>query len=290
MTVLSVNPMRVEMPSAASTGERSYVVTYQVITNDANDGPITVRDTAGIPFVNSTFTYGNDFDNGVYAVAYTVTPRAPIESRYVWDVAVTFSSTPSRRNDQYEDDPVSQSPIISGGGVRFSKIVEQDKDGSPIVNSVNDIITGIEKDDDRPTLRIQQNFNTIDLDQYATFASSVNSGTFFGLSARKWKMSHPRWEQRFRGNDTGYYTVTFEFEARSETWDLPLYDRGHFYLDAQANKKRFMAGNIIQSSPQNLDGIGGVQPANLSPADAPNSPYKLYAEKDFALLGIPIAL
>lgn len=291
MTVTRVDYLGTENTSSDSTGERSFVSTYQVITDSLLDGAIIARDATGIPFVNATLNAQDIFDNGVFADAYSVGYKDREASRLVWIVTVTFTSNPRRRNDTYEDDPVNQAPIISGGGVRFSTIVEQDRDGNPLVNSVNDIITGIEKDDDRPSLRIQKNFQTIDLNQFAEYSNSLNDATFFGLSAGKWKLSHPRWEQRFRGNSTPFYAVTFEFESKSETWACSKYDRGHYYLDAQGNKKRFTdSGGIVQSSPQNLDGTGSPQPGNLLPADAPNSPFDLYAEKDFSALNIPTSL
>ena len=203
MALTDVNWVDCEMLSGTAEGERSYLSTYQAISDDPQDGPLTVTTSPLLPSFTDHLVAGNDVDFGVFPVNYKA--KRPIRTnRLNWEVYITFSTKGTKRHESYQDDPVLQAPIVSGGGVRFSRITMHDKDGNAITNSAGDVVVDVEMDDDRGTLRIQKNFATLELAQFHEFKNTVNDATFWGLGPREWKMSFPRWEQKFRGNNTSY--------------------------------------------------------------------------------------
>lgn len=275
-----------------AAGEREYETVYQCETDSRQTTPIECRDHADIPNRDQHYVFYNSFDLGAFPVDYKVNYKDA--SLLVQLVTVLFSSRSMRRHQEDQDDPVDQDPIISGGGTDFRRVPTKDKDGNPIITSAGEPITDLQVDDSRATLFIQKNFNTIDPDQYAEFTNAVNTQTFFNRSARKWKLRKPRWQQRFRGDDTPFYTVTFEFDAapthgNNKTWDLDILDRGTYYVDNNGAKHRFQDAKGRDLRMGNLDGSGdkladGIDPVHIVPA------FRYYPEKDFADLNIPTSL
>ena len=274
------------MPIANSAGERSYIAQYIVQTDSKNDGPITVRDAPTIPAVNDPFGWGNDFDFGAYATDYSCELKQSDDSYRVWIVSITYTTRSTKRNDDYQDNPTDKPAIISGGGIRFTRPVTEDTTLNPIATSAGEPLTDVFIDDSRNVLRIQKNFTStdFDLDNLSTFADCVNADTFFGRSARKWKMDPIEWEERYLGTDSvPFYTVTFRFQGRNDTWDLKVVDRGSYYNDANGNPTRFKANGIVLPK-GNLDGDGGELDAGL---DVVHKTYEVYLDRDFSTLGIP---
>lgn len=272
--------------NATIEGERNYVATYQGISDTATDTSWDIINDALVP--NRTTSHPSDA--GAFPVMYRAKRPNRIQLLH-WEIQIDFSTRGTKRHDEYEDDPVLQSPIISTYPIRFSRATMHDKNGDAIVNSAKDIIADVEMDDYRWGLRIQKNFNTIDETQYRDFTNSVNSATFFGLAAKNWKMGGPRTEVKYRGNNTPYYQVTFEFETSSEVtgnWDKRLVDRGIYQIVNGTRTRCTDNEKRPASMPQNLDGGGeqlgpGIEPVNIVPD------FELYESKDFGLLGIPTA-
>ncbi len=292
MALTSVTEISLELLTGTPEGERSYLATYEAISDDPGDGPLTVTTDPLLPSFQDSLSFGNDFDDGAFPVNFAAKHKNVTQSRLVWRVFITFSTHYTRRHQDYEDDPNDNNVLISFGGVRFSRVTSVDKNGDGILNTAGGLITDVEMDDYRFTLRIQKNFPSVDLDSYRQFTNRTNSQTFFGLGPRKWKMAAPRGEMRFRGNeDTPYYAITFEFETSSEpdhdTWDRRLIDRGLFEIDTQGNESRITdEKGRPYSTPQLLDGFGGKQtPGGGTVPIAPD--FELYDDFDFALLDIP---
>lgn len=292
MTVVSVTSTGCTMPNRTATGEREYINRYRVITDNPNDGPLTVTNAAGIPARNSSWTFGTDVDLGAFAKSTTADYENEQKSRQVWIVTVRFSSFSERRNDDFEDDPLNQAPIISQSAQTFRKPAERERGGtlSFFTNSAGEQIPDVQVDDSRELLRIQINKPTINHAQHRDFADAVNNAPFFGLPAKKWKMSAPVWEQRWRGQASGtgtpYYIITYEFESREETWDVRLRDRGTYYLGPGGVETQKRVNGVIVDF-VDLDGLGGELATG---ADPEYVTYEYYPQRDFSLLGIPTSL
>jgi hypothetical protein len=190
-------------------------------------------------------------------------------------------------DETFSDDPLAKPPVIRGHGVRFQEPVRKDKDGDDVVNSAGDFFDGLLKDSSRRTLTIQKNLPGIDLAQFDEYTDCLNSTTFFGLAARKWKMAPPQWEQHYLGNSQPYYSVTFTFEA-SKDYDPEPVDRGPRYKDGSTVKYFNDDVGVSAGGLGNLNGSGGK--LSLGSALQYEGPFEVYDEKDFADLDIPTEL
>jgi len=298
MAASTVKTLESSNPTSSSDGTREYTIVYEVTTTDKNDGPITARDATGIPSVNDSYTFGNDYDNGAYATSYSVQLKhSAADHKRSWLVTVTFSSRAARRNDAAKnDDPLDDDPIISGGFVTDRESVTKTSTGGDVVNSAGDFFEGLEKDLSRPTLTIQKNYGTLDLTNLTLYQDAVNDATFFTLAAHKWKLTNVRWQQQFRGDSSPYYAITFEFHGNGGDWKSKPVDRGFRYLTTGGERLNFVDESSPPqptNEPGNLDGSGAIlgSTSALVYYDGQGgnpSPYKIYTERDFSTLGIPI--
>lgn len=284
MVATQARPLYAECVSASSNGQRRFMAYYQVETTDKNDGPITARDAPGVPVVNDTFVFGNDFDNGAYATEYTARLENPGATRKKWTVSVLFDSRETRRNDdQFLENPLDRPAIISGDGLRFTVMTDKDANGQDITNTAEDLLPQ-EKDASRQILRIQKNQASVNLETFRSYTDSLNNASFFGLSAGKWKMGPPNWEQVFQGSDTAFFRVIYEFEANLDGWGVEPIDQGFYYISN--NVKRVMDDD--EGNPTNAMGYletGDKLTTGLPPQRLPE--IALYPQKDFSALNIP---
>lgn len=296
MPVSSVTPLWSDSPRSSLDGYREYIAAYQVVTDSPLDGPVTARDAPGIPVINSPYLFGTDFDYGAFAKEYSIQYKSnPDDHKRLWLVTVRYDTEPIRRGeDEYLNDPIDEPPIIGGSFLTDRVAITSDKDGNPVANSAGDQFEELERDRSNLTLTIQKNFDEWDLTRHNEFIDTVNSTTFFTLSARKWRLTNIRTQQLFRGDSTTpYYQVMFEFVANYDTWDFKPADRGWYYLSTGNEKLAFRDAKGFQlNAPGLLDGSGGqlASTSNVVYFDGAGgnpSAFRVYPEKDFADLGIP---
>lgn len=296
MAIISVNPLFAENSRSSLDGFREYVAYYQVQTDSVLDSCIVVRDAPGIPIINSPFVFGNDFDYGAFAKEYSVQLKSnPDDHKRLWIVTVRYDTEPIRRGeDQYLDDPIAEPPVIGGSFVTDRIAVTSDRNGDPVANSAGGQFEDLERDRSNLTLTIQKNFDEWDLTTHVEYIDTVNSSTFFTLSARKWRLTNIRTQQLFRGDaTTPYFQVMFEFVSNQDTWDFKPADRGWYYLSTGNEKLVFRDAKGFQmNAPGLLNGSGGqlASTANVVYFDGAGgnpSAFRVYPEKDFANLNIP---
>jgi hypothetical protein len=124
----------------------------------------------------------------------------------------------------------------------------------------------------------------------------------WGLSKRCVKLSNLTWERKMYGTCTFYYTRSFEFDIRFESFDPELVDSGFKCLrgkwidgvwttDGSADRN-----NPWTSKPSRREREGGRVFLNgygtliAAGADPYTKVAKLYEETDFFSLGIPSSL
>ena len=258
MSVTSANKYTTAQTRADST-TRSYVITYKVVTDDKNDGPITARN--GILAEGTTYSYGNDSDAFAAFAGYgAIRLQEEGDSWKVWQADVMFSTQPPESCTlNIGEDPLNAPPIISFGGVREQRIADKDRLGALIVNAAGDPrlaelyrlvdpyyyrhrltmpkfvlnaagdqFDDLFRDDTRQELVIQLNQPSYDPLQMDEFTDSVNAGSFFGLDKRKWKMEAPRAVTRYQANCNAYFQVTYRFLSNNgpHGWDAAPANRG----------------------------------------------------------------
>lgn len=279
-------------------GERQWVVTYAVKTNDRTDGPLLVVTSASLPSYLASYTFQNEFDQGAYRHEINATYVNSDGSTKLWEVTATFKSRPVRNPDVNQtDDPLQLRAEISGDFVTTQVPAEYDKNGVVFRNSADDRFLGLVKDESDPVLTITQNYASISQADFNDYINTVNASTFWGMPARSWKLSAISWKELYRNGY--YYAVTYQFHGRVDTWDLKPVDEGPRYWElsagARTRRKRFADddGMPYADGIGYLDGaVGGKLAAGATPIiyngqGGNPAAFQVYDELEFAILGIP---
>jgi hypothetical protein len=294
-------PIKVELDRDGD-GHRTYKVTY-IVTSLVTDGPFAVLNAAGLPATGAVWSnaaaheWATDTDSWAFCLpTCSVRPvRQGQQPARVWHVEKTFTTRPIKRcQDDSIEDPLLEPPRISGGFSKFIEEAQIDRHGDPIVSSSHERLTGplLDKDNNRPTVRIEMNVADLNLDVFSEMIDTVNDAPLWGLDARMIKLSDAPWEQKFYGTCSVYYTISYEFEIDRQTFDRDVLDEGTLELmpgGSPWNPKHFKAikEDLGENRKAILDGSGNVW-------DGSGSPGKIrvekYSESNFLLLGIPTSL
>jgi len=279
-------------------GHRNYTLRSLVETTDADDGPVKVIFATGLPAIGSFWAFGNDVDVWAFCTPeLKVTPVVEGEPNRHWEVEQKWTTKPLNRcQDQSVENPLMEPQKVSGSFVQYSRQVETDRHDKLIKSSSHEIIRGVEKDDARPSVSIGQNVLNLQLPLITSMRQTVNDSPLWGLPARCIKLSRISWSRVLYGLCFFYYTRTFEFDIKFETWDLDdLADVG--FKKYGGDGDRADPANFIvikdkqdENSPERclLDGNGDMLVDPTNPVFIPT--VELYEQSNFLSLGIPTYL
>jgi hypothetical protein len=203
-----------------SDGYRDYTLTL-LVEADYEDGPCQVMFASGIPTIGTYWVYGNDYDYWAYCRPdMTVTPVNTAEPNKYWTVEQTFSSKPREQGqNESNDDPLLEPPVISGSFNRWTRETKVDRLDKQIKSSSHEQITGVEKDDTRPTVSFEWNTAVLDLSGMTNLINKVNDNAMWGVGARCIKLNEISWSRKVYGQSGFYFTKKFDFEVRFDTFD-----------------------------------------------------------------------
>jgi hypothetical protein len=180
--------------------------------------------------------------------------------------------------------------VWSGSFTQFQADVFKDKDGQPIENYVGDnyLDPPITKDDSRPTLVVEKNFASAQLDTWATYRDKVNSGTWWGLAARTIKIQQVSWRQLYYKN-VPYISTRFEFHINTDTWDVEVLNAGLREVASGASEWTRIKDNLGRevTTPYPLHVTGRKMTKAEIDAGPDYTTWKIYDELDFSTIGLP---
>lgn len=299
-------------------GHRSYEVKHLVATTSNNDGPATVMVASGLPLVGAYWDYGNDLDGWAWCLpTRKVDFYGNYENRPVfWWMVTSYFSTKrdsKRCQDESIEDPLLEPDRISGSFVKYQREVCKDMDGKFIKSSSHELYRGsqVEFDHNFPTVTIEQNVGSLELDLFSSMVDRVNDSPMWGMGPRQIKLSNASWRRELYGICNFYYVRSFEFDINADGFDREVLDEGSMVLrgkwerggvepdytwdyvvDENANPNnpkdfiRYKDKND-ENSRTPLNGSG--EP--LGDADNPVFlPVNYYREANLLLLGIPATL
>ena len=287
-------------------GQREYKISFLVETLVA-DGPLIAAQATGLPAIGATWSYGNDTDSWAFCTPYTsITPVNSKKGEQVkyWRVEKKFSTVPLKRCQTTSiDNPLAEPQKISGSFADGARTTTKDKDGNPIQTTSFEPVE-VETPDILPTVRIEQNITTLQLDVFTPMISTLNNATLWGLSARKIRLAGASWERKYYGSCTAYYTRVFDFEVNFNTFDRDdIPDRGKKVLrGAWDEDGATYTATVGASASDPLDYITAIDKNGnptehyLTAGGVPSSSetflstVQLLAESNFLLLGIPTSL
>lgn len=286
-------------------GHRTYSLKTLVKTTDTLDGPKIALEASGLPDIGDTWTFGNDDDPWAFclptASVQIYKPREGDPNNF-WLVGNTFTTKPQNRcQDDSVEDPLDEPDRISGGFVKYTiearSMFNEAGDSVAILNSAGDRITGIQKDENRPTVKIGQNVADLGLETFSDKIDKLNDSTLWELEPRKIKLSNVTWQRLVYGTCNFYYSREFEFDINFNTFDLTdVVDAGFRAKDASGNfiVNKDSQGENLPAQVM-LDGTGVI---NTDPVNEPEfldednklGPVRLYEETNLLELGIPSEL
>lgn len=231
--------------SANRDGERKYEITYLVEMTSATDGPLLAVGglivDLGVTVGTSTLSINGDVDSYAYLTHGYKTERHATgsEKGYYWKVTLFYETVTREGQDRDPTNPVENplnDPVkISGTFSKGTVKVCKDASNATIKNTSHDPIY-VDKDESRPTVRIEKNVTTLPLSSITNLINNVNSVSMWGLSARKIKFSSASWTRKYWGT-TVYYTLVYEFEINTNTFDrTDIPDRNNKHIRGEFDK------------------------------------------------------
>ncbi len=266
-----------------------YAVEYVVIADNASQGPLTIRSTAGLPNVGlDTYTYNGESDTT--AVCKRKTPRNEPKQPLVWYVRCEFDNDPSSQSQENESDAGSATArpaTIEWDAEYGEEVMYQDfstPDRKPILNPVG------HQFDPPPTRRIIYPVLTVERYQSTflpatilAYTDHVNSLAFYGASPGNALMTNIRARQVIE-DSVQLWQVTYRirFAVSPDGFNLVILNQGSHYYD------NTLTMNLIPFIDGNVPYIGNLLATGVDGTDEPPeySTFKAYPSANFATLAL----
>jgi hypothetical protein len=255
---------------------REYRRTFLVTTTSFYDEAVTIRSAAGVPRIGDFYVNaGGVLDVGAWCRSVECEQRDhdPLK----WKVVCEYSSEtddPDRKEgpgqdardqsgrgqeDKKLDNPLLRPPEVEWDGVDYTRVVDQDIFGDPIVNSAGARFDPpLEQDDSRLVLRYTRNEATFNQELAEEFVNALNSDSFLGRPPYTWLCK--KFAGRRQTEDAGvYWQVFYEFHYNRDTWFRSVLDQGYYekHAGTDGKPKNFVdRTNQPVSEPLLLDGFG----------------------------------
>ena len=214
-----------------SDGHREYHIEYLVRSDNKDDGPQTVRNTAGLPLPGAPWVFGNDNDPA--ATCKRDSEIEPVQMRQeatdLWKCKFTFTTKPHKRcQDERFENPLLEPPRKSGSWTKYKEEAVKNRFDIPLRYSSHERMKGpqVEFDKGLPTVNIEMNQVALDLPLMGVLLHTVNSVAMWGLPPRCVKLSGISWSEEFYGLCFPYYKVKYEFDINPDTFDRDIADEG----------------------------------------------------------------
>jgi hypothetical protein len=254
-----------------------FVRVFRVFTNSMSDGSLAVRTAVDpvsgltIPALYTSYSGANEVYIG--STVQKVESLQDSGNPFAWTVTVTYS-TLTKDPFLNNPNPLQRLPEISWSLANFSRAIDVDLLGVPIVNSAGQRFDPpIEVDDSRQVLTYIRNESTYDPHVAKTYINAINTDTFLGFEPYAALIKNIGAVRSFE-NNVVFYRVTYEIHFRSgdlvdipglgQVEDLwyPLYllDHGPEYIDANGLLKKVVDANQFPLNDAPLNGSGGLAP------------------------------
>tara|TARA_R110000824_G_scaffold89967_12_gene220192 strand:- start:1235 stop:2131 length:897 start_codon:yes stop_codon:yes gene_type:complete len=280
-------------------GHRNYKIKWLCFSTSVADGPAHALVATGLPALGSGWAQGNDIDTWAKCLPnQSCRFMNKSEKGFMWEVEQTFSTKPLKRcQDDSIENPLNEPDQISGGFSKYTEEIQKDKDGDSIKSSSHERIRGatVEFDANRPTVSISKNVLTLPLSTFAPMVDTVNDAVLWGLPKRCVKLSDVTWSRQLYGTCTFFYTITYGFDCRYDTFDRVVFDEGTKILNPEiANADKTDPKHFIRYKDVNGDYSRVFLDGNGAPLEKGDPPVEIdieyYTESNFLTLGIPATL
>jgi hypothetical protein len=200
-------------------GDKEFLVTYRVRSDDKQDGPNIVMEAFGIPRIGDLYTAGHDFSFSAVVVDKSAQPVD--DCPYEWTVEVQYSTDFQREPKAYSN-PLDEPPEISFG-FQERRINLPGSYNNPATPDPNgDFDKGIlapngDLFDPQPEVpicdpvwSIRKNVASIDYVTLMALANCVNSDYYQGASPRQLQMKPATANRKWHKNIGFYWDVGYQ--------------------------------------------------------------------------------
>lgn len=263
-------------------GAETIPVDWLITCDSRQDGPITIREQARtvgpepLPTYGQRYAVGSDYSDFFYVRDINLSRVA--NSDRLWKASVVYDNTID--GSQSNENPLLRPPIDDWDMEQFQRLVFQDIDGQPIVNSAGTALK-LYADDSRPILtytRAEPNYPY----QVLTHQDAINSDQFLifpPYTAKVCIRASKRFENGFK-----YYETKYTFNFRYDTWRQDVLNEGN-----QFRFKKLGVDYGITSGPEGWTALLDDEGVPLAPNAEPTfKTFKIYRELPFAPLNIVI--
>lgn len=263
-----------------------YALEFIVFADNASQGPLTIRSTAGLPLVGlDTYTFHGESD--LTAVCKRKTPRNDPKQPLVWYVRCEFDNDPSSQSQENEDDAdtAENRPPISEWDSEFGEEVLYQDFSDPRIDILNPVGHQFDPPVTRrviyPVLTVERYQATFLPATILAYTDHVNSLAFYGAAAGKALMTQIRARQVIE-DSTKLWQVTYRirFAITPDGFDIKPLNQGSHYSTAP------YAGDDAILEPFQKGGVPYVGNLNANGTKATGSTktystFKGYPEADF---------
>lgn len=186
----------------------------------------------------------------------------------------------------------------------FTRVLERDINGLPIVNTIGDVFDPpLEEEDERPVLVAVKNYPATNLSGLmaliADYRGAVNSDTFLGVSPGSWRVARVQMSPEQVEDDIRYHSVSWYLELKEpyefddpakiegdpEPWDRLVLNRGLWALEVANDTESWY--RIPGNEPRNLrrDGTLIVEHDGIDP-DYYYRSFRVKKRRPFSALGL----
>jgi hypothetical protein len=236
-------------------GESTYSISWRVDLDDpAEDGSAAVEELGvsigdDLVLSNGTTVYLNDIstsENG--------------EDGLQVIVSLSYGKQPEGAKN-----PLTEPIKISGSFAQFTKIVDYDINGTPIVNSAKDPFTDpCEIDDSRFVLSITKNEASMNASLAYQFRDAVNATPFFGAGPGQVKVAGISFNSEESEEFGTYWPTTYQFHFDPRGFQKSFLDQG--FREIVAGKAQtILVQGVPVTEAKLLNGQGRVLAPNGQP-------------------------
>ena len=235
--------------SCDAQGVRTYKDVWNVRCNSPLDiGPV-IFNAAGIPVLFSPYPAD--------PWAYLINKSAQRHSSWdFWKVSLDYNTKIPFDPTQADENPLNRPPIFRVSTNKLTKIVTEDADGLPYLNSAGDPFEGgVELADSRAFYSITWNADLSSLPdhEFMKLQNKVNSDTYRGFIAGRLLVCDVTSEYAFE-NGVGHYKRTAQVEDKEDGWNpVRRLDQGYRAKGMQIKDASNVAPiDIFTNEPHNL--------------------------------------
>jgi hypothetical protein len=225
MAIISCNEFKRTQGSYTSKNERTYQRTFLLVSDNPNDGPVTVEtyffNQTGIT-PGSVYQTSTEYDLASWCK--NVSASRDSDDGLNWIVTVDYGPLDS----QGQTIPWLAPADIQWSFAQWEQPLEYDAFGRPIVNSAGDpFAEALTRDQSRPVLSVRQNEASFNAYLAMSYCDTVNANYFQGAAPGNVKCSNISAAKLFDQRYGYFWAVNYEFQFNAMSWDKWVLDQGY---------------------------------------------------------------